>query len=134
MAAAEAVVIAPSNPIVSIGPILAVPGISEAIASARARGVRVVAVSGIVAGKALRGPADRMLAGLGEEATGLGVARRYAATGLLDVFVLDEQDRSLAGGVAALGVEVAVTDTIMTDEAARVRLAREIVAIAGARA
>jgi LPPG:FO 2-phospho-L-lactate transferase len=132
LAAAEAVVIAPSNPIVSIGPILAVPGMREAIAGARARGVRVAAVSGIVAGRALRGPADRMMAGLGEEATALGVARRYAATGLLDVFMLDEQDRSLAGGVAALGVEAVVADTIMSDDAARVRLAREVLAAVGA--
>jgi LPPG:FO 2-phospho-L-lactate transferase len=133
-ASAEVVVIAPSNPIVSIGPILAVPGMREAIAAARERGVPVVAVSGIVAGKALRGPADRMMAALGEEATALGVARRYAATGLLDVFVLDEQDRSLAGVVAGLGVEAVVADTIMTDEAARLRLARAVLAAAGARA
>jgi len=131
---AEAVVIAPSNPIVSIGPILAVPGMVAAISAARARGIRVVAVSGIVAGKALRGPADRMMAGLGEEATALGVARRYAATGLLDAFVLDEQDRSLAGDAAALGVEAVVADTIMTDEAARVRLAREVLSVAARRA
>jgi LPPG:FO 2-phospho-L-lactate transferase len=127
-AEAEAIVVAPSNPIVSIGPILAVPGMREAIAGARARGARVAAVSGIVAGKALRGPADRMMAGLGEEASALGVARRYAATGLLDLFVVDEQDRSLAGDVAALGVEVAVLDTVMTDAAARERLAREVLA------
>jgi LPPG:FO 2-phospho-L-lactate transferase len=131
---AEAVVLAPSNPIVSIGPILAVPGMVAAVSAARARGIRVVAVSGIVAGKALRGPADRMMAGLGEEATALGVARRYAAAGLLDAFVLDEQDRSLAGHVAALGVEAVVADTIMTDEAARVRLAREVLAVAAKRA
>jgi LPPG:FO 2-phospho-L-lactate transferase len=125
---AGTIVVAPSNPVVSIGPILAVPGMREAIAGARDRGARVAAVSGIVAGKALRGPADRMMAGLGEEASALGVARRYAATGLLDLFVVDEQDRSLAGDVAALGVEVAVLDTVMTDVAARERLAREVLA------
>jgi LPPG:FO 2-phospho-L-lactate transferase len=131
MAGADAIVFAPSNPIVSIGPILAVPGMRQSIAEARRRGAPVVAVSGIVAGKALRGPADRMLASLGEEATALGVARRYAATGLLDVFVLDEQDRSLAGDVEGLGVGVVVADTVMTDQAARVALAREVLAVAG---
>ena len=91
-------------------------------------------VSGIVAGKALRGPADRMMASLGEEATALGVARHYAATGLLDAMVIDEQDRSLAGAVAALGVEVVVADTIMGDTSARARLAGEVLAIAQGRA
>ncbi|MCI0346376.1 MAG: 2-phospho-L-lactate transferase, partial [Chloroflexi bacterium] len=73
--AAELIVVAPSNPIVSIGPILAVPGLRAAIDAARARGVRVIAVSPIIAGRALKGPADRMLASLGHEATALGVAR-----------------------------------------------------------
>jgi LPPG:FO 2-phospho-L-lactate transferase len=128
LAAAEAVVVAPSNPIVSIGPILAVPGIGEAIAAARARGVRSVGVSGIVGGKALRGPADRMMASLGDEPTALGVARRYASMCLLDVFVLDRLDESLARDVMALGLEVVVTETVMTDVGARVQLARDVLA------
>jgi LPPG:FO 2-phospho-L-lactate transferase len=122
--AASVIVIAPSNPIVSIGPILAVPGMSELLAAARARGARVVAVSGIIGGKALKGPADRMLASLGHEATALGVARGYA--GLIDAFVLDEVDAALAPAVEALGIRPVVTATIMTDDASRERLAAAV--------
>ena len=128
--AAELIVVAPSNPIVSIGPILAVPGLLEEIAAARARGVPSVGVSGIVGGKALRGPADRMLSSLGDEPSALGVARRYAAAGLLDVFVIDGVDEGLAGAVRGLGLEVVVTDTIMSDAASRAALARAAVASA----
>jgi LPPG:FO 2-phospho-L-lactate transferase len=128
--AAELIVVAPSNPIVSIGPILAVPGLLEEIAAARARGVPSVGVSGIVGGKALRGPADRMLSSLGDEPSALGVARRYAAAGLLDVFVIDGVDEGLAGAVRGLGLEVVVTDTIMSDAASRAALARVAVASA----
>ena len=129
-AAAEAIVVAPSNPIVSIGPILAVPGMLEEIAAARHRGARAVGVSGIVGGKALRGPADRMMASLGEEATALGVARRYAAAQLLDAFVIDRLDEAAVGDMRSLGLEVVVTDTVMTDARARVRLARDVLAAA----
>jgi LPPG:FO 2-phospho-L-lactate transferase len=128
--AAEIIVIAPSNPIVSVGPILAVPGMSEALASARARGVSIVAVSGIVGGKALKGPADRMLASLGHESSALGVARLYR--GLVDVFVLDAVDAPLAEAVEALGLRAVVTDTIMTDDDSRTRLARTVLAAVGA--
>jgi LPPG:FO 2-phospho-L-lactate transferase len=126
IASAEVIVIAPSNPIVSVGPILAVPGFTEAVATARARGARLVAVSGIVGGKALKGPADRMLASLGQEPTALGVARRYAR--LIDTFVMDGVDATLAPAVEALGLRVIVTDTIMTDDASRARLASTILA------
>ena len=131
---AEVIVVAPSNPIVSIGPILAVPGLLAEITAARAGGVPAVGVSGIVGGKALRGPADRMLAALGDEPSALGVARRYAAVGLLDVFVIDRADEALAGAIRALGLEVVVTDTIMTDGASRAALGREMVAAAVDRA
>jgi len=124
IAATEVVVIAPSNPIVSVGPILAVPGMTEALANARAGGTRIVAVSGIVGGKALKGPADRMLASLGHEPTALGVARLYA--GLADTFVLDAVDATLAPVVEALGIRAVVADTIMTDDASRARLAAAI--------
>ena len=124
--AANVIVIAPSNPIVSIGPILAVPGMTELLETARARGARIVAVSGIIGGKALKGPADRMLASLGHEATALGVARGYA--GLIDAFVLDTVDAGLAPAVEALGIRPVVTDTIMTDDASRARLAGEVLA------
>jgi len=128
--AAESIVVAPSNPVVSIGPILAVPGLIEEVRSVRDRGVKVVGVSGIVGGKAVRGPADRMLASLGEESSALGVARRYASVGLLDMFVIDRADEAMAGQIRSLGLEVAVTDTIMTDVADRGRLAGEMLALA----
>ena len=98
--------------------------------AARARGARIVAVSGIVGGKALKGPADRMLATLGHEPTAVGVARGYA--GLIDTFVLDEVDAALAPDVEALGVRAVVIDTIMTDEDSRTRLARAVLAAIGA--
>jgi LPPG:FO 2-phospho-L-lactate transferase len=124
LAAAEVVVIAPSNPIVSVGPILAVPGMPELLSAARDRGARIVAVSGIIGGKALKGPADRMLASLGHEPSALGVARGYA--GLIDTFILDTVDAALAPAVEALGIRAVVTDTIMTDDASRARLASEV--------
>jgi LPPG:FO 2-phospho-L-lactate transferase len=128
--AAEAIVIGPSNPVVSIDPILAVPGIRAEIAAPREMGVPAVAVSGIVGGKALRGPADRMLASLGEEPSAVGVARRYAAAGLIDLFVIDRLDVDLADAVRALGLEVESTETIMTDMGSREFLAREMLAAA----
>ncbi len=121
LSGADSIVVCPSNPIVSVGPILAVPGIRAAIAAARERGVVVAAVSPIVGGRALKGPADRMLASLGHEASALGVARLYAD--IADVFVLDAVDASLADAVASLGIRPVVADTIMTDDASRARLA-----------
>lgn len=121
---ARVLMIAPSNPLVSVGPILAVPGMTATVAALRRRGVPVVAVSGIVGGRALKGPADRMLTSLGHEPSAIGVARGYA--GLIDVFVLDDVDRDLAPAIAALGLRPVVTDTIMTDDASRARLAHEV--------
>jgi len=128
--AADIVVIAPSNPIVSVGPILAVPGMTEALAVARDRGVPVMAVSGIIGGKALKGPADRMLASLGHESSALGVARLYA--GIATAFVVDATDADAARSVADLGLTPVVADTIMTDDAARARVAAEVLRAAGA--
>lgn len=127
---AEIIVVAPSNPIVSIGPILAVAGLTDEITAARTRGVASVGVSGIIGGKALRGPADRMLASLGHEPSALGVARGYAAIGLLDAFVIDHADAALADAVRGLGLRVAVENTIMIDAASRAALARTMVAAA----
>ena len=121
---AEAIVMAPSNPIVSIGPILAVPGMRGLLDAARRGGTPVVAVSPIVGGRALKGPADTMLASLGHEASALGVARIYE--GLVDAFVLDRADAALAKDVGALGLQAVVTDTVMTDDASRARLAAEV--------
>ena len=130
IADAEAIVIAPSNPLVSVAPILDVPGMRQALAAARARGVPVAAISPIIGGKALKGPADRMLAALGHESSALGVARLYAD--LVDTFVLDTEDADAAPAVDALGLRPVVTDTIMRDDASRARLAREVLAaIAG---
>ncbi|HEX2850732.1 MAG TPA: 2-phospho-L-lactate transferase [Acidimicrobiales bacterium] len=118
----DAVVICPSNPIVSIGPILAVPGVADAV---RARREACVAVSPIIAGAALKGPADRLLTELGHESSVVGVARLYApyATAL----VIDEADRDLAGAVQEAGMRPVVAPTIMRgpDEAAA--LARVVV-------
>jgi LPPG:FO 2-phospho-L-lactate transferase len=130
LADATVVAIAPSNPIVSVGPILAVPGFTDALAAVRERGVPVVAVSGIVGGRALKGPADRMLVSLGHESSALGVARLYA--GLIDGFVLDTLDAALAPAIGALGIRTLTTDTVMTDDASRARLARDVLAF-GAR-
>lgn len=119
---AELLVIGPSNPIVSIGPILALPGVRGALAAASAP---TVAVSPIVAGRALKGPADRMLASLGHEATSLGVARLYA--GLADVFVVDEADAGLAPSIEqGAGMAVRVLPTVMRDDRDRASLARAL--------
>ena len=124
LAAADAIVICPSNPLVSIAPILAVPGIRDAIGDARRRGTRVAAVSPIVGGRALRGPADRMLAALGEEVSALGVARRYV--GLADAFVIDGVDAALAPDVERLGMRAVVAESVMTDDVSRAALARAV--------
>jgi LPPG:FO 2-phospho-L-lactate transferase len=115
------VVIAPSNPIVSIGPVLAVPGVRNAV---RQRRDSVIAVSPIVGGKALKGPADRMLRELGHEPSVVGVARLYAP--LAGTLVIDEADRALAGDVEATGMHCVVTDTIMRDAEAAEALAQHV--------
>lgn len=129
LVAADAVVIGPSNPIVSVGPILAVPGMCEGLAQVRARGVPVSAVSPIIGGKALKGPAGRMLISLGMESSALGVARRYGE--IIDTFVLDGQDATLVPAIEALGVRAVTADTIMADEAGRARVARSVLEAMG---
>jgi LPPG:FO 2-phospho-L-lactate transferase len=126
--AASVIVIAPSNPIVSVGPILAVAGLRAAIERAGATGTPVVAVSGIIGGRALKGPADRMLASLGHQSTALGVARLYA--GLATGFVLDPVDAGLVPEIEGLGLRTLVTDTIMVDDASRSRVAQAVLAFA----
>jgi len=128
--AADAIVLAPSNPIVSLAPVLAVPGLRDAIEDARTRGVPVVGMSGIVGGVALKGPADRMLASLGHEPTALGVARLQRD--VLDRFVIDRVDADLAPAIEALGLRVVVADTMMTDDDARARVAATVLAAARA--
>ena len=103
------IVVCPSNPVVSIGPLLAVPGVREALVARRAD---VVAVSPIVAGAALKGPADRLLAELGTDASVVGVARLYAPW--VGTLVVDDADTALAAAVEAEGVRCVVTGTVMS--------------------
>ena len=126
--AADVIAIAPSNPIVSTGPILALPGVREALAAASGRGTPIVAVSGIVGGRALRGPADRMLASLGHEPTALGVARIYAGSRTASSWTT--WTANWPPQIEALGMRTRVTDTVMTDDAARARLAAEVLEFA----
>ena len=121
---AEVVVICPSNPIVSIGPVLAVPGVRDAV---EARRERVVAVSPIVAGAALKGPADRLLRELGHEVSVVGVARIYAP--LAATLVIDEADADLAPAVEAEGMRCIVTPTVMTGTAEAAALARVVLGL-----
>jgi LPPG:FO 2-phospho-L-lactate transferase len=120
--AADLVVLCPSNPVVSIGPILAVPGMREAI---EASGAPKVAVSPIVGGRALKGPADRMLASLGHEVSATGVARMYE--GLVEGMVIDRMDEEERIEIEALGMGVLATGAIMHDVPDRARLAREVI-------
>ncbi|MDE3031486.1 MAG: 2-phospho-L-lactate transferase [Acidobacteriota bacterium] len=117
----ERIVIAPSNPLISIDPILRVPGVVDIL---RRRRDDVVAVSPLVAGAALKGPADRLMRELGHEVSAVGVARFYQ--GVVGTMVIDERDAHDAGAVAATGCAVRVTTTVMSDEAHAMALAREV--------
>ena len=123
---ARAIILAPSNPIGSIEPILSLPGVREAVRTSPAA---VVAISPVVAGRVFQPPADGMLSGLGHEVSARGVARLYAS--LAQAFVLDEQDAAQAGDVAALGLRPVITKTVMTGPAEREALAREALGAAG---
>ncbi len=123
IADAETVVIAPSNPLVSIGPIRAVPGIESALSDARER---VVAISPIVGGAALKGPADRMLETLGHDVSVVGVARLYAP--IISTLVVDTVDADLAAAVEAEGVQCVVTPTVMSTPTVAAALARSVLA------
>lgn len=109
LTSAATIVIAPSNPLVSIGPIRALQGVDDLLAERRDR---VVAISPIVGGAALKGPADRMLRELGMEPSAVGVARLYAP--VAGTLVVDHADAHLAAGIEAAGVRCVVTDTVMT--------------------
>lgn len=116
---AEGVIVAPSNPILSIEPILAVPKIREAL---RDTAAPVVAISPIIGGRALKGPADRILVSLGLRSSAAGVAELYRD--FVDVFVLDREDASLREEVESRGMKVIVTQTVMSSAEARQELAR----------
>jgi LPPG:FO 2-phospho-L-lactate transferase len=123
---AEAILIAPSNPIVSIGSILAVPGIHDMLHETSGM---VVAVSPIVGGAPIKGPADKLMRGLGMEVSAVGVARCYRD--FLDVLVIDEQDAHLLSRIEDLGIPTVATNTIMRDSAAKAALARKVLEAAG---
>ncbi len=116
---ADAVVLCPSNPVVSIAPILAVPGVRAALAGRRAR---AVAVSPIVGGAPVRGMADRLMPAARIEVSAAGLAERYAE--LVSAFVIDEVDRHLAPRIEAAGLRVAILDTVMTDDHVAEQVAR----------
>ncbi|MGH9118698.1 MAG: 2-phospho-L-lactate transferase [Acidimicrobiales bacterium] len=126
IAEAGVVVIAPSNPIVSIGPVLSVPGVADAV---EARRPVTVAVSPIVAGAALKGPADRLLRELGHEPSVVGVARLYAP--MAATLVIDEADSALAAAVEGEGMRCVVAPTIMSDAHAAATLARVVLDAVG---
>ena len=120
-----AIVVCPSNPFVSVDPVLKIPGVIEALGASDAA---VIAVSPIVAGQAIKGPAAKMMAELGMPQTALAVAQHYVDQypGQMQGFVLDEQDRPLRDEVEALGLSTIVTNTVMVTLQDRVDLARVV--------
>jgi LPPG:FO 2-phospho-L-lactate transferase len=118
---ADRIIICPSNPLISIGPILAVPGIRDAI---RARKKNVIAVCPIVGGKSLKGPSDKMLAQLGYGSSALSVAKLYAD--FTGIFVIDLQDGPQQKAIRALGIDVTILPTVMKTRAQKRKLARAI--------
>ena len=126
--AADIIVLAPSNPVVSIGPILALPGMRESI---RASHAPVVGVSPIIAGSPLRGMADRCLEAIGVPSTATGVAALYSArsdSGLLDAWLIDEQDANLTAEIGALGIDCRAVPTVMHNAKSARALAQEALA------
>lgn len=123
---ADAILVAPSNPIVSIGTILSIPGIHDALHETSGM---VVAVSPLVGGAPIKGPADKLMRALHMEASAVGVTRHYRD--FLDVMVIDQQDAHLAGQVEDLGIPCVVTDTIMRDLDHKTALARTVIQAAG---
>jgi LPPG:FO 2-phospho-L-lactate transferase len=118
------IIICPSNPLISIGPILALPGVREAL---RSRKADTFAVCPIVGGKSLKGPSDKMLAQLGYEATALGVAKLYSD--FCATFVIDPADKGHEEGISALGMQVAIVPTVMKTPAQKRKLATALLAL-----
>jgi LPPG:FO 2-phospho-L-lactate transferase len=123
IAEAETVLVCPSNPVISIGPILAVPGVHDALV---ARRDRVVGVSPIIAGRPVKGPADRLMGPLGIDVSCVGVAREYRS--FCATLVIDAGDAARAGEIEALGVHAVTADTLMTDARVAAALARDTLA------
>jgi LPPG:FO 2-phospho-L-lactate transferase len=128
LSSAALVVLCPSNPFLSIGPVLALPGIRERLENLRSTTLRV-AVSPIVGGAAVRGPAAKIMGELGQEVSCVGVARQYR--GICDVFVIDRQDRHRAGDIEKLGLKPVVESIIMETESDKIALARRILELEG---
>jgi LPPG:FO 2-phospho-L-lactate transferase len=121
IAEADVLIVCPSNPVASIDPILAIPGMADAVAARQ----RVTAgISPIVGGAPLRGMADKLLPAVGVEVSAAGVAAYYARRELIGAWVMDQVDGPLAGRVESLGLRVSVADTIMVDDEASEALAR----------
>jgi LPPG:FO 2-phospho-L-lactate transferase len=108
---AKAIIVCPSNPLISIGPILAVPGMRDLLKKTTAK---ILVISSVVGGASLKGPTDRMLKDLGMEVSAAQIARLYAD--FADIFVLDQQDKAMRPEIEALGLKVFVTDTVMSDD------------------
>jgi len=122
--AADAIIVCPSNPFVSIGPILSTPGVREAVERARRRGVCVAAVSPLIGGATIKGPAARMLSELGYPPTAAGVLEVYG--GLVDVYLIDPVDRGLTDDVQRHGARPLVADALMRGRRGEARLARTL--------
>jgi LPPG:FO 2-phospho-L-lactate transferase len=118
---ADIVIVCPSNPFISIGPILAVPGLRTALRAIRAK---KIVISPIVNGRALKGPTVEMMSDLGHVPSATGVASLYRD--FADLFVLDEQDRALKPDIEALGLQVLIADTVMNTLEEKQRLARQV--------
>ncbi|MEA3337432.1 MAG: 2-phospho-L-lactate transferase [Chloroflexota bacterium] len=125
--AARVVILCPSNPYLSLDPILLLPGLSDWLCSLP---VPVIAVSPIIGGKALKGPAAKIMAELGVESSAVAVAKHLAGRIRLDGFVLDSLDEALADRVADAGITPLVTDTIMRDDSSKIKLASEVLGFA----
>ncbi len=121
----ELIIFCPSNPILSIGPILALPDIRKAVAKTHAK---IVGISPIVGGRSIKGPLDRMMESLSLEVSPFGVAKLYK--GLMRGFVIDEVDRSISPRIEEIGMKVSSTRTIMDSQEAKVRLAQETLKLA----
>ncbi|HEY7535100.1 MAG TPA: 2-phospho-L-lactate transferase [Thermodesulfobacteriota bacterium] len=121
---ASGVIICPSNPIISIGPILAVKGIREALKRTKAK---IVAISPLISGAPLKGPADKLMRGLGLEVSSSGIARLYGD--FLDEIVIDEKDAFEAEAIRSIGIKPVVTDTVMSNDDKAERLARRVMGL-----
>jgi LPPG:FO 2-phospho-L-lactate transferase len=119
---ADVILVCPSNPFISIGPVLAVPGIREALHETDAK---AVAITPIIAGRAVKGPTARMLDEMGHEVSAVSVARLYRD--FLDLFVLDQHDATLRPEIEGLGIEVRLAETLMTDHRSKIELAHNVV-------